>query len=82
MLLSENKGGVPFDYNQIRVFTWNVRHRYETASLGSIRWAVSDPVDGGAEKPVQQVTKPRLSSSHFLLVIRPTGYGKWKFREV
>jgi SH3-like domain-containing protein len=32
MLLTENKDGVPFDYNQIRVFTWNVRrHRYETA---------------------------------------------------
>lgn len=32
MLLSENKDGMPFDYNQARVFTWNVhRHRYETA---------------------------------------------------
>ena len=32
MLLSEARDGVPFDYNQARVFTWNVRrHRYETA---------------------------------------------------
>ena len=32
MLLNESKDGMPFDYNQARVFTWNVRrHRYETA---------------------------------------------------
>lgn len=32
MLLGEPKDGMPFDYNQARVFTWNVRrHRYETA---------------------------------------------------
>jgi SH3-like domain-containing protein len=32
MLLTESKDGMPFDYNQVRVFTWNVRrHRYETA---------------------------------------------------
>jgi len=32
MLLSESKDGLPFDYSQARVFTWNVRrHRYETA---------------------------------------------------
>jgi SH3-like domain-containing protein len=30
--LTEPYDGLPFDYNQIRVFTWNVRrHRYETA---------------------------------------------------
>jgi hypothetical protein len=32
VVLTEPKDGLPFDYNQIRVFTWNVRkHRYETA---------------------------------------------------
>jgi SH3-like domain-containing protein len=32
MMLTEPKDGLPFDYNQARVFTWNVRrHRYETA---------------------------------------------------
>jgi SH3-like domain-containing protein len=31
-ILSEPKDGLPFDFNQIRVFTWNVKHhRYETA---------------------------------------------------
>jgi hypothetical protein len=32
ILLNEPKDGQPTDYNQVRVYTWNVkRHRYETA---------------------------------------------------
>jgi len=32
MVVTEPKDGLPFDFNQLRVFTWNVKkHRYETA---------------------------------------------------
>jgi SH3-like domain-containing protein len=32
VVMTEPKDGLPFDYNQVRVFTWNVKHhRYETA---------------------------------------------------
>ncbi len=32
VVLNDNRDGTPWDFNQIRVFTWNTkRHRYETA---------------------------------------------------
>jgi Bacterial SH3 domain len=35
VLLSENKDGLPYDFDQVRVYTWNPRHhRYEGAFRG------------------------------------------------
>ena len=32
VVLNEPKDGLPYDFNQVRIFTWNMkRHRYETA---------------------------------------------------
>jgi SH3-like domain-containing protein len=47
-ILTEPKDGLPFDFNQIRVFTWNVkRHRYETAYRERLRGIL--PVTVGQE---------------------------------
>lgn len=47
MMLTDNKEGLPWDFNQIRVFTWNLkRHRYETAYRERNLFGVF-PVDTG-----------------------------------
>lgn len=49
VLFSENKDGMPFDYNQLRVFTWNVKkHRYETAYRERNVWGLF-PASTGME---------------------------------
>ena len=41
VLFSEPKDGMPFDYNQARVFSWNLRkHRYETAYRDRNIWGI------------------------------------------
>ena len=54
VVLSEPKDGLPYDYDQVRVFTWNVkRHRYETAyrehKLNGVLPVTVSPEDFGKE---------------------------------
>jgi uncharacterized protein YgiM (DUF1202 family) len=56
-VLTEPKDGLPFDFNQIRVFTWNVRrHRYETAYRERIEGVL--PVSLGQENFDKEGTLP------------------------
>ncbi len=50
VLLTENKDGLPWDYEQARIFTWNVkRHRYETAYRERRLWGVFPASVGKAD---------------------------------
>jgi len=59
-LLTEPKDGLPFDFNQIRVFTWNVkRHRYETAYRERLQGVL--PVIVGQENFEKEGTLPTFT---------------------
>jgi SH3-like domain-containing protein len=56
-VLTEPRDGLPFDFNQIRVFTWNVkRHRYETAYRERLQGVL--PVAVGQENFEKEGTLP------------------------
>jgi hypothetical protein len=62
VLMSESKDGLPYDFDNIRVFTWNVRrHRYETAYrehhlAGFLPAKVSSEDFGGKEGTLRTFT--------------------------
>jgi SH3-like domain-containing protein len=70
VLLNANRDGIPYDFNQVRVFTWNLkRHRYETGYrehyiIGYFPASVST-ADFGAEgrMPVFTIRKQNVDGS-------------------
>jgi SH3-like domain-containing protein len=76
MVLSPPKAGLPFDFDQVRVFTWSVkRHRYETAFR-------VHPIQGYLPVTVSRVTERvgsvpafsfRLASSNDVSIDTETG---------
>jgi SH3-like domain-containing protein len=61
VVLTEPKDGMPFDYNQARVFTWNTkRHRYETAYRERNLFGML-PVSVGSENFDKEGTLPTFT---------------------
>jgi len=59
-LMTEPKDGMPFDFNQVRVFTWNVKkHRYETAYRERLSGVL--PVTVGHENFDKEGTLPAFT---------------------
>jgi hypothetical protein len=59
-MLTEPRDGLPFDFNQFRVFTWNVkRHRYETAYRERLQGIL--PVTVAQENYEKEGTLPTFS---------------------
>ena len=63
MLLEPPKSGLPFDFDQVRVFTWSVkRHRYETAFR-------IHPIDGFLPVKITSVPAPGGSAPGFSFLL-------------
>ncbi len=63
VLLTENRDGLPWDFNQARIFTWNLkRHRYETAyrerNLNGVLPATTGSEDFGKDGVLPVFTLP------------------------
>jgi uncharacterized protein YgiM (DUF1202 family) len=66
-VLGPYKGGLPFDFNQVRVFTWNIKkHRYETAFrehdiAGYLPLVISNKTDPSGKSAEAQTPMPAFS---------------------
>jgi hypothetical protein len=66
-VLTPNLAGLPYDFDQVRVFTWNVKmHRYETAYRekniqGFLPVVLSEAKDPYGKSPLAQTTLPTFT---------------------
>ena len=77
-VLNAYKDGLPYDFDQIRVFTWNVKkHRYETAYRqrnieGYLPVEVSDGQAGGGQAGQAQANQPSPGFAIFAIKVAST----------